>query len=81
MCTLTSLLSTLWLIPKLESFHALHPDITLELQEDLEVIDFHTDSVDATLRYDFHDTGQWQGLVSVPLVQELIFPVCALNSA
>jgi len=76
--SLLSSLSTLWLIPELETFHSLHPDITLELQEDLEVIDFRNNSIDAALRYDFHDTGQWQGLVAVPLMEELIFPVCSM---
>jgi len=75
--SLLSSLSTLWLIPELENFHCLHPDITLELQEDLDVIDFRNDSVDAALRYDFHLVGQWKGLVAVPLIEELVIPICS----
>jgi len=75
--SLLSSLSTLWLIPELDKFRDLHPDITLELQEDLEVIDFRNDSIDAALRYDFHAQSEWKGLVSVPLMEELLFPVCS----
>lgn len=75
--SLLSSLSTLWLIPVLDSFHALHPEITLELQEDVEEIDFRNDTSDAAIRYDFHQVGQWKGLTTVALAEELIFPVCS----
>jgi len=75
--SLLSSLSTLWLIPKLDNFHTQHPEIKLELQEDLDEVDFRDNSVDAALRYDFHAVGQWKGLVSVPLVEEIILPVCS----
>lgn len=75
--TLLSSLSTLWLIPALESFRRQQPGIDIELIDDAELVDFNSAQVDAAIRYDFAGKGQWRNLVAHPLLEEHVFPVCS----
>lgn len=75
--SLLSSFSTLWLIPRLDYFQSRHPDIEIELIDDVELTDFSTSICDAAIRYDFTGKGQWPDLVSHPLLEEFVFPVCS----
>jgi len=71
-----STLSTLWLIPKLKTFHQKHPNIKINLLDDINISDFSTSDLDAAIRYDFYGRTKWPGLISIPLIEEYIMPVC-----
>ena len=63
-----------WLVPRLESFSAVHPEIDLRISASLELIDFQRDSFDAAIRL---GKGQYQELVSVMLFSESVTPMCS----
>jgi LysR family glycine cleavage system transcriptional activator len=48
-----------WLIPRLERFSALHPDIELRLLATTRTVDFETEDVDLAVRY---GSGRYPGL-------------------
>ncbi|MBX2870164.1 MAG: LysR family transcriptional regulator [Acidiferrobacterales bacterium] len=75
--SLLSTLSTLWLIPRLPQFNRLFPNTKIELVDHSELIDFSISRVDAAIRYDFSQKGEWKGLVAHPLIDEYVFPVCS----
>jgi LysR family glycine cleavage system transcriptional activator len=61
-----------WLIPRLSSFHDLHPEIDVKLTTSLEWMDFDRDDIDAAIRL---GPGNWPGLQSDPLVPNELLPV------
>lgn len=63
-----------WLMPRLPSFRAAHPDIDLMIGADAKLTDPEIGGIDATIRY---GSGGWQGLVSEPLVQTPVVAVAA----
>lgn len=71
--TLTSF-AVKWLLPRLASFQAQHPDIDVRITTSTELVDFRSGNVDAAIRYGH---GQWQGLHSDWLMAEHLFPVCS----
>lgn len=75
--SLLSTLSTLWLIPQLESFNKQYPHNAIELIDHAELVDFNSSRIDAALRYDFNGKGEWRNLVAHPLLEEYVFPVCS----
>jgi len=75
--SLLSSFSTLWLIPNLLQFYQEHPGISVELDDDVDIIDFSVASFDAALRYDFSGTGHWHDVTAHPLFEEWIVPVCS----
>lgn len=48
-----------WLIPRLERFHARHPDVDLRLSASTRLVDFDTEDVDLAIRY---GAGHYPGL-------------------
>ena len=66
--------STKWLIPRLEKFHAMHPDIDIRLTSLGQEANFLADNVDLEIR---NGTGQWPRLKSTLLIPEEIYPVCS----
>ncbi len=66
--------STKWLIPRLEKFHATHPDIDIRLTSLGQEANFSSDHVDLEIR---NGMGQWQHLEATLLIHEDIFPVCS----
>ncbi len=50
-----------WLIPRLPSFQALHPDVTLHFVPFAQGYDFHLPELDCAVRY---GAGSWPGAVS-----------------
>ena len=63
-----------WLMPRLPHFVARHPDLELNLDSSIEVIDFADGRFDAALRY---GPGQWDGVVSELLFEEWLTPVAS----
>lgn len=54
-----------WLIPRLSSFSALHPDIDIELETDSRILDLKHEPIDIAIR---HGLGNYPGLISTPLI-------------
>ncbi len=63
-----------WLMPRLPHFVARHPDLELNLDSSIEVVDFADCRFDAALRY---GPGQWDGVVSELLFEEWLTPVAS----
>ena len=67
-------LAAKWLIPRLRSFHAAHPEIDVRLSASLELVDFERDGVDAAVRL---GRGRAPGLVADRLFGESVVPMCS----
>lgn len=67
-------LASSWLMPRLPRFVALHPDLELNLDSSIDVIDFSDCRFDAALRY---GPGQWDGVTSELLFEEWLTPVAS----
>ncbi|MBM3522067.1 MAG: transcriptional regulator GcvA, partial [Alphaproteobacteria bacterium] len=63
-----------WLVPRLESFQALHPDIDVRVTASMNLVDFDDDGVDCAIRYGL---GQYPGLVVEKVLSEGVVPVCS----
>jgi LysR family glycine cleavage system transcriptional activator len=63
-----------WLIPRLSSFHALHPDIDVRLTTSLEPVDFAREDIDAAIRLGLDGC---HGLAADWLVPNELVPVCS----
>ena len=63
-----------WLVPRLDSFYAAHPDIDIHLHASLDIVGFDGDGVDAAIRY---GTGRYPGLHTTLLAEDVIAPVCS----
>lgn len=63
-----------WLVPRLARLVAAHPELQLNLQSSVELVNFERDPVDAAVRY---GRGTWPGLISERLFGEWIAPVVA----
>jgi LysR family glycine cleavage system transcriptional activator len=72
--TLPGTLATFWLIPKLGSLEARHPEISLQLITTQRVMDLRREQIHFAIRY---GRGPWSGMVSEHLLDEQAFPVCA----
>lgn len=69
----TPTLSSKWLLPRIKRFLDAHPDFEVRLNGTNEVTDFTRETVDIEIR---HGRGQWPGLYTEGLTEELFFPVC-----
>ena len=63
-----------WLVPRLQRFDSLHPDIDVRMSSSLGVIDFQRDAFDAAVRL---GRGQYPGLEAVKLFDESVTPMCS----
>ena len=63
-----------WLVPRLGRFGERHPQIDVRIEATNVLTDFQRDDVDMVVRYGM---GNYEGLVSVRLMTEDIFPVCS----
>lgn len=66
--------ATKWLLPRLDRFCQLYPEIDVRVLATTELTDFNKDSVDLAIRY---GRGGYAGLVSELLMRESVFPVAA----
>ena len=67
-----------WLLPRIGHFIARHPDVDLDVSASLGLADFQRDDVDVAIRWGF---GDWPGLVSHHLLDDVYFPVCSPHYA
>lgn len=65
---------TLWLLPRLRRFAALHPDITINLSTRLAPFDFGRDHFDAAIHFGSRD---WQGVEYLELWRETVIPAAS----
>lgn len=63
-----------WLLPRLPRFVAAYPEIELNLDSSIELVDFADGRCDAALRYGM---GEWPGLVAELLIEEWLTPVAS----
>jgi LysR family glycine cleavage system transcriptional activator len=63
-----------WLVPRLDSFSALHPDLEVWMGAAMTLVDFAVDDVDLAIRY---GAGGYPGLFVEQLLPESVFPVCS----
>jgi LysR family glycine cleavage system transcriptional activator len=66
--------ATKWLIPRLDGFHAAHPDVDVRISATLELADFERDGIDAAIRV---GRGRYPGLVAHRLFGESVVPMCS----
>jgi LysR family glycine cleavage system transcriptional activator len=67
-----------WLIPRLDRFHAAHPDIELRLSASTRLVNFDTEDVDVAIRY---GAGRYPGLHAERLKAETVVAVAAARMA
>ncbi len=74
--TVTSDLSfaTIWLVPRLGKFTALHPEIDIVLDASHRLVDFSKEDIDLGIRY---GDGEWNGVASRKLADAELMLVCS----
>jgi len=65
--SLTPSFTELWLMPRLGSFWADHPEIEIALMPTPQLVDLRRDGIDIAIRY---GTGNWPDLAVAPLVAD-----------
>ncbi len=65
---------TRWLAPRLPSFLAQHPGITLNLMTRLSVFDFAIEAMDAAIHFGM---GEWPGAETTLLREDYVVPACS----
>ncbi|MDJ0780048.1 MAG: LysR substrate-binding domain-containing protein [Gammaproteobacteria bacterium] len=65
--------ATGWLLPRLRSFYAAHPDINLSVVATIELADFSSDPFDASIRM---GSGSWDNTSAVYLFDQVLAAVC-----
>ncbi|AQR61456.1 LysR family transcriptional regulator [Brevundimonas sp. LM2] len=63
-----------WLMPRMDDFHAAHPEIEVWISADMEPVDLTEGAADLAVRY---GPGNYGGHVSQLLMTETVLPVCA----
>ena len=63
-----------WLVRRLPTFRARHPEIDLVIRSERQTIDLHREDADLAIRYGL---GDFPNLEATHLLREEIFPVCA----
>jgi LysR family glycine cleavage system transcriptional activator len=66
--------ASLWLIPRLASFHGRHPEIDVNIRATQALAEFGRGGVDLAIRI---GRGDWPGLVAEKLFDEEVFPVAS----
>ncbi|MCI0429175.1 MAG: transcriptional regulator GcvA [Rhodospirillales bacterium] len=63
-----------WLLPRLDRFKSVHPDIDVRVSASVQLVDFASGKIDVAIRY---GTGRYPGLKSERLIDEAVIPVCS----
>ena len=63
-----------WLVPRLGRFHALHPDIAVQVSTSHDPVDFERDDVDVAVHY---GAGVANGWKYERLFGEILIPICS----
>lgn len=64
--TLTPSFAETWLMPRIGTFWAAHPDVQIEISPSTKSVDLIRDGFDIAIRY---GEGNWPGIASTPLVR------------
>ncbi|MEW6342522.1 MAG: transcriptional regulator GcvA [Paraburkholderia sp.] len=67
-----------WLVPRLNAFRVLHPEVDLKLTSSADLWDFSTDRFDIAIR---SGLGRWPGLKADLIAHETLSPVCSPSVA
>jgi LysR family glycine cleavage system transcriptional activator len=70
----TTAFTAKWLVPRVASFRAAHPDLDLRLHASDELVDLAAGTVDAAIRY---GRGIYPGLESEELIVDRFAPLCS----
>ncbi|HSV84444.1 MAG TPA: LysR substrate-binding domain-containing protein [Ramlibacter sp.] len=70
----TPSLAMRWLVPRLSSFHAQHPDVDLEIATMAKADDLRLEGADCAIR---HGLGEWMDVELDHLFDDELVPVCA----
>ncbi len=63
-----------WLVPKLDSFQAVNPDLNIRIDASISPLDLRRDEVDLAVRF---GSGDYPGHRVDLLLEEEVFPVCS----
>lgn len=63
-----------WLVPRLENFREVHPEIDVQIGASMHLVDFTSEEVDCAIRY---GAGGYGDLFAERILQETVFPVCS----
>jgi len=74
MVSVTPSFASKWLIPRIERFATLHPDVDLRISASINLVDFRSDHVDVAIRF---GRGQYAGLRGDKLFAESVTPMCS----
>lgn len=72
--TVEASFATAWLVPKLDAFRSLFPDINVLIDSSQHIVDLHQGEVDVAIRY---GVERGEGLIVRRLFADQIFPVCS----
>jgi LysR family glycine cleavage system transcriptional activator len=67
-------LAAKWLVPRLEGFQQLYPEVDVRVSAAMRLVDFSREDVDVAIRY---GTGAYPGLLTELLLTNEVVPVCA----
>jgi DNA-binding transcriptional LysR family regulator len=67
-----------WLVPRLDRFSALYPDMRLRIDATSRLVDLDADDVDMAIRV---GRGVWAGTDAELLSEQIVFPVCTPDVA
>ncbi|CAD2260776.1 LysR family transcriptional regulator AmpR [Xanthomonas arboricola] len=70
--------ATGWLLPRVDAFHAAHPQIELRLSTHNNRVDLAGEGLDLAIRF---GDGDWQGQIAHALMEAPFAPVCAPSMA
>lgn len=65
---------TRWLLPRINSFLQMHPELTVDIRSSDGDLDFGKERIDVAIRFGF---GNWPGARSEPLMSEELQVVCS----
>ena len=63
-----------WLVPRLDNFRTVHPEIDVRISASMHLVDFDIEDVDCAIRYGAGDYGE---LFAEKILEETVFPVCS----
>jgi DNA-binding transcriptional LysR family regulator len=72
--TVAPVFASRFILPRLDRFASLYPDIRLRLDATSKLADFSRDDVDVGVRI---GRGDWPGVTADLLLPQMVFPVCA----
>jgi DNA-binding transcriptional LysR family regulator len=76
--TSTPALASKWLVPRLGGFNAMYPNINVQVESSLELVDLDRTDSDVAIRF---GSGSWAGCHAELLVEQRTFPVCSPSYA